>query len=138
MVCVRMEAAAAWKMWMMPNLEDVLIPLAAQEEILHWFEDVILPESSAEGTFEKFLDELAELRTARRHLNHIVENEPEVDPVFALEHLEEEAADVIISYLAWCYAEGLRLRQAVRNKHKTNLGRKWGPPDDRGVRRHVV
>jgi hypothetical protein len=90
--------------------------------VLTWFKEVILPESSADGTWEKFLDELDELKEAR---------------LFNRDKQGEEAADVFISYIAWCFAEGIDLGTEVAAKHLINEGRTWGPPDERGTRRHV-
>lgn len=116
----------------MSKMDDVLLTPSLQQDVLLWFEEVILPQSSADGSFDKFLDELAELKDARR-----VQSEVEILHSQADRLVAEEAADVMISFLAWCHAAGVPLRQAVQDKHKINRGRTWGPPDERGVRRHV-
>lgn len=97
-----------------------VVPARLQTRILTWFKEVILPESSADGTWEKFLDELEELKLARGTND---------------EH--DEAADVFISYIAWCYAQGIDLSMSVAAKHIINKTRTWGPPDERGTRRHI-
>lgn len=108
-----------------------------QRDILEWFEAVILPQSHADGTWDKFLEELEELEIARarRRAAELSDSAPAL--ALALREENIEAADVFISFLAWCFAEGLHLNGSTVFKHAINRGRTWGPPDERGVRRHV-
>lgn len=49
----------------------------------------------------------------------------------------EEAADIAILLLQYAHRKGFDLGKMIEEKHTINLARKWGPPDERGVVRHV-
>lgn len=50
---------------------------------------------------------------------------------------EDEAADVFILLAHFCHRRGFSLSDAVRDKFAVVQKRRWAPPDERGVRRHI-
>jgi phosphoribosyl-ATP pyrophosphohydrolase len=71
--------------------------------------------------------------TILRHLRE------EVEELFAAQddELPHEIADCIMLLLHLAHKNGISARDAIREKFEICKLRKWGPPDEHGVVRHV-
>lgn len=49
----------------------------------------------------------------------------------------EELADCVLLILSFAHLRGFSLYDAVMAKHAINQARRWGAPDENGVRHHV-
>ena len=127
------------------NLPAAHIRASTQFDIFEWFTTTILPHSSAEGTYEKLQEELAEFKEAHEHywqastyLSASDRSDEDVAIIQgAWEKLREEAADVAIVFMCWALSANIRLGDRVAEKNEVNKAREWGEPDERGVIRHV-
>lgn len=90
-----------------------------QKELGDWC-DKTFPNSTPKTILAHFKDEAKELLDA---------SDAETD---------QEIADCIMLLLHLAHKRGVSARDAIREKFEVCKKRKWGPPDDRGVVRHVA
>lgn len=126
------------------DLPTAHLRAGTQFDIFDWFATTILPRSSAEGTYEKLQEELAEFKEAYEnfwqastYLGDDADEEEQRVIQAAWDKLREEAADVAIVFLCWALAANIGLGDQVAKKHVVNKARTWGEPDGRGVIRHT-
>ena len=56
---------------------------------------------------------------------------------FVTSQSPEEAADCFLLLMQHAHTHGYDLFEEAQKKHKINLGRKWGDPDENGCIEHI-